>query len=99
MYAWEAAQESALLEVRKMELGELRKGIPHRVGMQALLFAAPTLSMAVCFVAYGSVEPDAFQPANVFTAISLFAIMRFPLIFLPFALVRLFLCVVVFVNE
>ena len=87
MYAWESAQEAALLEVRKKELGELRKGVPHRVGMQALLFSAPMLSMVVCFLVYGTVEPQAFQPANVFTAISLFAIMRFPLIFLPFALV------------
>lgn len=88
MYAWESAQEAALLEVRRKELGELRKGVPYRVGMQALLFSAPLLSMVVCFIVYGSVEPDAFQPANVFTAISLFAIMRFPLIFLPFALIQ-----------
>jgi ABC-type multidrug transport system fused ATPase/permease subunit len=88
MYAWESAQEAALLEVRRKELGELRKGVPYRVGMQALLFSAPLLSMVVCFIVYGSVEPAAFQPANVFTAISLFAIMRFPLIFLPFALIQ-----------
>jgi len=88
MYAWEAAQEAVILEVRKKELGELRKAIPMRVGLQTLLFAAPTLSMATCFVIYGSVEPDRFTPARIFTSISLFALMRFPLIFLPFALVR-----------
>jgi len=88
MYAWESAQEAALLDVRRKELGELKKGVPYRVGMQALLFSAPLLSMVVAFSVYGSVEPDAFQPANVFTAISLFAIMRFPLIFLPFALIQ-----------
>ena len=89
MYAWEAAQEAALLEVRKSELRELRKAVPMRVGMQTLLFAAPTLAMVTCFVVYGTVEPDSFTPANIFTSISLFALMRFPLIFLPFALVQL----------
>lgn len=88
MYAWEAAQEAAVLEIRKHELGQLRKAIPMRVGMQTLLFAAPTLAMVVCFVVYGSVEPNAFTPASIFTSISLFALMRFPLIFLPFALIQ-----------
>ena len=89
MYAWEAAQEAALLEVRKKELRELGKAVPMRVGMQTLLFAAPTLAMVTCFVAYGAAAPEDFTPANIFTAISLFALMRFPLIFLPFALVQL----------
>jgi len=89
MYAWEAAQEAAVLEVRKNELGELRKAIPMRVGMQTLLFAAPTLSMVTCFAVYGAVVPNEFTPANIFTAIALFALMRFPLIFLPFALVSI----------
>lgn len=89
MYAWESAQEAAVLEVRKQELGALGKAIPHRVGLQTLLFAAPSLAMVTCFVVYGTVNPDAFTPAAVFTSISLFALMRFPLIFLPFALIQL----------
>lgn len=89
MYAWEAAQESVVLEVRKDELGRLRKAIPMRVGMQTLLFAAPNLAMVVCFAVYGTVNPSSFTPAAIFTSISLFALMRFPLIFLPFALVQL----------
>jgi ATP-binding cassette subfamily C (CFTR/MRP) protein 1 len=88
MYAWEAAQEAAVLEVRKDELGRLRKAIPMRVGMQTLLFAAPSLAMVTCFVVYGSVEPENFTAATIFPSIALFALMRFPLIFLPFALVR-----------
>jgi ABC-type multidrug transport system fused ATPase/permease subunit len=87
MYACEAAQEAVVLEVRRKELGELRKAIPHRVGLQTLLSAAPTLAMVVCFVVYGTVVPSSFTPANIFTSIALFALMRFPLIFLPFALV------------
>ncbi|PSC67462.1 hypothetical protein C2E20_8853 [Micractinium conductrix] len=89
MYAWEAAQEAALLEVRKKELGELGKAIPMRVGMQSMLFAAPTLAMVVCFAVFGTVNPGSFTPAAIFTSIALFGLMRFPLIFLPFALIQL----------
>jgi ABC-type multidrug transport system fused ATPase/permease subunit len=89
IYAWEAAQEAAILEVRKDELGKLKKAIPMRVGMQTLLFAAPTLAMVSAFAVYGTVKPEAFTPAAIFTSIALFGLMRFPLIFLPFALVQL----------
>lgn len=89
MYAWEAAQEAVVLEVRRKELGELGKAIPMRVGLQTILNAAPTLAMVACFGAYGTAAPNAFQPSNVFTAISLFALMRAPLFFLPFALIQM----------
>lgn len=89
MYAWEAAQEAALLEVRKRELRELRKAIPMRVGMQSMLFAAPVLAMVACFAVVGTVSPERFTPATIFTSIALFGLMRFPLIFLPFALIQL----------
>ncbi|KAL4457987.1 hypothetical protein ABPG75_012852 [Micractinium tetrahymenae] len=89
MYAWEAAQEAVVLDVRRNELGQLRKAIPMRVGMQSMLFAAPTLAMVVCFAVYGSTSPSNFTPASIFTSIALFGLMRFPLIFLPFALIQL----------
>ncbi len=76
-----------VLEVRHKELGQLSKAIPYRVAMQTLLFAAPTLAMVICFATYGTVQPDDFTPATIFTSIAYFGLMRFPLIFLPFALV------------
>ena len=35
------------------------------------------------------VNPGSFTPAAIFTSIALFGLMRFPLIFLPFALIQL----------
>ena len=49
----------------------------------------PTPSCPPHRAAAGSVEPDNFTPARIFTSIAYFALMRFPLIFLPFALVQL----------
>eukprot|EP00889_Picochlorum_renovo_P000357 jgi/Picre1/27387/NNA_000354.t1 len=70
MYAWESAQEAAVLEVRKRELGALGKAIPYRVGLQTLLFAAPSLAMVTCFVVYGTVKPEQFTASAVFTSIA-----------------------------
>ena len=91
LYGWEAAQEAAVLAARDAELGRLRSAIPARVGMQTLLFAAPVLAAVASFAAYGAASasrPGQFTPANVFAAIALFALMRLPLILLPFALVE-----------
>ena len=88
IYAWEAAQEAQIQEARERELRRLKQAIPSRVGMQTLLFAAPVLAAVASFAVYGSVDPTGFTAPRIFAAISLFAIMRFPLIFLPFALVE-----------
>lgn len=88
IYAWEAAQEAQIQEARDRELRRLKQAIPCRVGMQTLLFAAPVLAAVASFAVYGSVDPDGFTAPRIFASIALFAIMRFPLIFLPFALVE-----------
>ena len=88
IYAWEAAQEAQIQEARERELRRLRQAIPCRVGMQTLLFAAPVLAAVASFAVYGSVDPAGFTAPRIFASIALFAIMRFPLIFLPFALVE-----------
>lgn len=88
IYAWEAAQEAQIQEARDREMRRLRQAIPCRVGMQTLLFAAPVLAAVASFAVYGSVDPAGFTAPRIFASIALFAIMRFPLIFLPFALVE-----------
>ena len=88
LYAWEAAQEAAVLDARAGELGRLRAAIPYRVGMQTLLFASPVLAAVASFAAYGSAAPAEFTAPRVFAAIALFSLMRFPLILLPFTLVE-----------
>ena len=76
------------MEARRRELGRLRQAVPARVGMQVLLFSTPTLAAVFAFAAYGSAAPNSFTAPHIFSAIAYFAIMRFPLIFLPFALVQ-----------
>ena len=85
--------ESQILVARRDELKQLRRAIPYKVGMQTMLFTAPVLAAVASFAAYGAADPTAFTPARIFTAISLFSLMRMPLIFLPFALVQVSLTV------
>ena len=77
-----------VMEARHRELGRLRQAVPARVGMQVLLFSTPTLAAVFAFAAYGSAAPNDFTAPHIFSAIAYFAIMRFPLIFLRFALVQ-----------
>ena len=50
--------------MRSQELGQLRRMIPMRVGMQTLLYAAPVISMVVCFAVYGTTNPQDFTAAS-----------------------------------
>ena len=56
--------------------------------MQVMLFATPTLAAVFSFAAYGSAAPNEFTAPRIFSAIAYFSLMRFPLVFLPFALVQ-----------
>jgi len=52
-----------------------------------VLFATPTLAAVASFGVYGSVHPEELTPAQVFASIALFAMLRFPLAFLQFAVI------------
>ena len=71
MYAWEPAQEAAVVDMRGKELRELRKSVPYKVGSISILFTAPVLAMLVCFSVFGGLYPEDFTPAAIFTSISL----------------------------
>ena len=77
-----------VLEARRLELGRLKQAVPARVGMQVMLFTTPTLAAVFAFAAYGSAAPTEFTAPRIFSAIAYFSLMRFPLVFLPFALVQ-----------
>ena len=88
LYGWTAAQADQVAAARAAELGALRSAVPFRVGMQTLLFAAPVVAAVASFAAFGAVAPNRFTPAVVFSSLALFALMRLPLVLLPFAAVE-----------
>ena len=50
---------------------------------------SPASFVLLCLSPPPAVVPESFTPAAIFTSIALFGLMRFPLIFLPFALIQL----------
>eukprot|EP01025_Chloroclados_australasicus_P037639 TRINITY_DN3846_c0_g4_i1.p1 TRINITY_DN3846_c0_g4~~TRINITY_DN3846_c0_g4_i1.p1 ORF type:complete len:1422 (-),score=137.95 TRINITY_DN3846_c0_g4_i1:223-4488(-) len=88
MYAWEDALQDKVLDSRTDELRYLWGIIPYRVGLQTIVFATPLLASVASFAVYGSVKPQELTPAKVFASIALFAMLRFPLAFLQFAVVQ-----------
>ena len=88
LYGWTTAQADQVAAARAAELGALRSAVPFRVSMQTLLFAAPVVAAVASFAAFGAVSPTRFTPAVVFSSLALFALMRLPLVLLPFAAVE-----------
>ncbi|KAK9823537.1 hypothetical protein WJX72_003514 [[Myrmecia] bisecta] len=88
LYAWEAAQEAAVLVARREELGQLRQAIRFRLGMNLLHFTSPIIAAVCSFGVYGAVAGDQFTAPRIFAAIALFSLIRAPLTRLPFSLVQ-----------
>lgn len=82
------AQESKFLErlsfLRKMEMKGIRKLMITRSANNAIAFSLPVLAAVISFIVYYSVNGD-LNPARIFTALTLFQLLRLPLMFLPLA--------------
>ncbi|KAF9313192.1 hypothetical protein BG003_005512 [Podila horticola] len=87
-YAWESYFRDRVTRVRAKEMGELRRGMYLKITSFAVVFAAPVLTTLACICVYEltSEGPDGTTKASVvFTILSLFNTLRYPLIMLPIA--------------
>ncbi|PWN19482.1 putative YOR1-ABC transporter [Microstroma glucosiphilum] len=71
--------------IRRKELQGIRKLLVLRSIQQAISFTLPTLAAVVSFVVYYTVRQD-LQATEIFTALTLFQLLRMPLMFLPLSL-------------
>lgn len=80
------AQESKFLErlsfLRMNEMKGIRKLMIIRSANNAIAFSLPVLAAVVSFIVYYSVNGK-LNAANIFTALTLFQLLRLPLMFLP----------------
>ncbi|UZJ51666.1 hypothetical protein CBS101457_000986 [Exobasidium rhododendri] len=80
------AQESKFLErlsfLRNMEMRGIRKLMIIRSFNTALAFSIPVIAAVVAFIVYYQLENN-LNPARLFTALTLFQLLRMPLMFLP----------------
>ncbi|KAK3841969.1 MAG: P-loop containing nucleoside triphosphate hydrolase protein [Linnemannia gamsii] len=88
-YAWEPYFRDRVTRVRAKEMGELRRGMYLKITSFALVFAAPVVTTLACICVYELSDDRGLNgnvPASVvFTALSLFNTLRYPLIMLPIA--------------
>ncbi|KAG0069645.1 hypothetical protein BGZ89_002459 [Linnemannia elongata] len=81
-YGWEDAFLSKLEDLRNKELKYVRTLLISRSGIAAINLTVPVLAATLTFVAY-SLAGNELTPAVVFSSLSLFNIMRMPLMILP----------------
>ncbi|KAF9413974.1 hypothetical protein BGZ94_000549 [Podila epigama] len=81
-YGWEEAFLNKLEELRSKELKYVRTLLISRSGIAAVNLTVPVIAATLTFVAY-SVTGNELTPAIVFSSLSLFNIMRMPLMIFP----------------
>ncbi|KAG0334412.1 hypothetical protein BG004_000426, partial [Podila humilis] len=81
-YGWEDAFLSKLEDLRNKELKYVRTLLISRSGIAAVNLTVPVIAATLTFVAY-SLAGNTLTPAIVFSSLSLFNIMRLPLLIMP----------------
>merc|ERR1719489_112505 len=90
MYAWEPSFEKQIEDVRKKELKSLRKVAVLKAVSSFLWNCTPFFVTITSFGVYLALSPDnVLDSSKTFVSISLFDIMKFPLVMLPFVFTAL----------
>ncbi|KAG0003216.1 Multidrug resistance-associated protein 4 [Modicella reniformis] len=88
-YAWEPYFRDRVTRVRAKEMQELRHGMYLKIASFGVVFTAPVLTTLACICAYELTGSRGSQgqikAAVVFTILSIFNTLRYPLIMLPVA--------------
>ncbi|KAI9204916.1 P-loop containing nucleoside triphosphate hydrolase protein [Polychytrium aggregatum] len=84
-YAWERYYEKRMIEARQKELRLMRKALLLKVTSFVVVFSSPLLSTLTGLLIYYYVAKKTFDSVNVFTLLSLFNTLRYPLLLLPTA--------------
>ncbi len=85
-YAWEKSFQSRVEEIRKEEIDTVWRVSKISALFGVLLFAAPVL-IGVAAIGTYSLANGTLTAARLYTALSCFNLIRFPLVFLPFIII------------
>ncbi|KAF8938986.1 hypothetical protein BGZ58_010986 [Dissophora ornata] len=88
-YAWESYFRDRVTRVRAKEIRELRRGMYLKITSFAVVFSAPVLTTLACICVYELTDDrgvrGGVKASVVFTILSIFNTLRYPLIMLPIA--------------
>jgi len=85
MYAWEACLMEGIRQTRGREMVDAKSLSYYRAWMVFGMSITPTLVATATFITYGSLE-NTVSASEIFTALSLFNMLRVPLALLPFVI-------------
>lgn len=85
LMAWEKPFLKRLDTIRKNELSFIKKLMVTRSGNMAIATSVPVIAAILSFVTYASVG-NTLDPATLFTVLTLFQLLRLPLMVLPMTL-------------
>lgn len=85
-FAWEVPYLNKIHELRRQELKKVRSLLIIRSLTMAVAMALPTLATVIAFFAYAYTGGNSQDPATIFTSLTLFNLLRMPLMMLPVAL-------------
>ena len=81
-YAWEWSFLKKVIDLREAELKIVRFLLLMRAGVNAVSMSIPVYASILAFVTY-SLTGHGLNPANIFSSLTLFNLLRMPLMFLP----------------
>jgi ATP-binding cassette, subfamily C (CFTR/MRP), member 1 len=81
-YAWEKSFLAKVIDLRESELKIVRFLLLMRAGVNAVSMTIPVYASILAFVTY-SLTGHGLNPANIFSSLTLFNLLRMPLMFLP----------------
>ncbi|OBZ72495.1 Oligomycin resistance ATP-dependent permease YOR1 [Grifola frondosa] len=84
-FAWEIPYLKRIRELRAKEMSYIRSLLIIRSANNALGVSLPALASVLSFVVY-SATGHSLDPANIFSSLTLFQLLRMPLMFLPLSL-------------
>lgn len=85
-FAWEDPYLERVGVLRRSELTKIRTLLVLRAGTMAVAMSLPALATVIAFTAYAYTGNNATNPATIFTSLTLFNLLRMPLMMLPVAL-------------
>ncbi|KAG9315244.1 hypothetical protein JVU11DRAFT_4378 [Chiua virens] len=84
-FSWETPFLKRIAEYRQFEMAYIRALLVLRAGLNAFAFSLPALATVLAFVTY-TLTGHSLSAANVFSSLTLFQLIRLPLMFLPMSL-------------
>ncbi|KAI6099708.1 ABC transporter [Pisolithus sp. B1] len=84
-FAWEGPFLKRISEFRYLEMGYIRTLLVLRTAMNAVALSLPALASVIAFITY-SLLGHSLDAATVFTSLTLFQLLRLPLMLLPMSI-------------